>query len=136
MNKSVTAFFTSLIAAVFLVACAYNTRDEAPQPGNGTIINSCGDVKSYTYRDIKVILKTVKNGAGSTCTDCHASEEKDFTDSLKLKSYIENNKSKFIESIRFSGVNARPMPEDGPEMPDSLQKKIEAWICQGMKLNP
>jgi len=118
------------ITFLFLVtlcmgACAYNTRDEAPQPGPGS--STCDTTTKYNYARILPILED------QSCTGCHGQggTSPDLSDSTKVRAYINSNKDKFITAIRFEGDH--PMPKGGPAMPDSLQKKIELWICQGME---
>lgn len=121
MNKSYFRILTGFSICLFLTGCAYNTRDVAPKT------ETCDNSKTYRFADVRPILEN------KLCTSCHETggTSPDLSDSTKVRNYINANKSSFISAIRFEGEH--PMPKNGPEMPDSLQKKIESWICQGMK---
>jgi hypothetical protein len=125
MNRIYEKTSLLLLITLCIGACAYNTRDEAPQPGPTQ--STCDETVKYRYAQIQPILDS------KSCTGCHdqGGTSPDLSDSTKVRAYINSNKNKFITAIRFEGDH--PMPKNGPEMPDSLQKKIENWICQGMK---
>lgn len=125
MNKYYEQIAHVILITLFAGACAYNTRDDVPQPAPSG--STCDTTVKYRYAQIKPILDS------KSCTSCHeeGGTQPDLSDSTKVRAYINANKNNFITAIRFEGDH--PMPKNGPEMPDSLQKKIEAWICQGMK---
>ena len=125
MNMIFERISLTLLVTLSIGACAYNTRDETPKPGPTG--SSCDTTVKYRYAQIQPILDS------KSCTGCHdqGGTQPDLSDSTKVRTYINSNKDKFITAIRFEGDH--PMPKGGPAMPDSLQNKIERWICQGMK---
>jgi hypothetical protein len=124
MKKRLTGFLIFSACALLFQNCAYNTREEAPGPQN-----TCDSTIKYTYADIEPIL------TDQGCNACHKPggqrPSSDLSDATKVRNYIRANEAKFINSMKFQGDT--PMPKGGPAMPDTDQKKLEAWICQGMK---
>lgn len=123
MKKTLIGFLLIFASVNWLASCAYNTKEDAPGPQNG-----CDTTIKFTYADIGPIL------TDQGCNSCHSPNgsrpSSDLSDASKVRSYINEHKESFIKSIKFEGDT--PMPKGGPAMPDSLQNKIEAWICQGM----
>lgn len=123
--KTILLQLLSTVLLFYFTGCAYNTRDENPAPPTG---NSCDTTRKFLYaRDIRPILQD------QACEDCHmpGGTFPNISDSTSLRNYINSKKTVFTASVKFEGNH--PMPKGGPEMPDSLQKKIINWICQGMK---
>ncbi len=115
---------TFILLLFGLVAgCAYHTRDEAVPVNN----NTCIDSVQYTYMSVDSIFNN------QSCTACHGEggSPPQLSDSTTIRTYVNAQKTKFIQAIRFEGSN--PMPQGGPAMPEADMKKIETWICQGMK---
>jgi hypothetical protein len=119
-----TQHFFILLLFGFATGCAYHTRDEAV-PVNNT--NTCTDSVQYTYMSVEGIFNK------QSCTACHGvgGSLPQLSDSTAIKTYVNAQKTKFIQAIRFQGDH--PMPKGGPPMPEADMKKIETWICQGMK---
>lgn len=116
-------FFILLLLAL-VAGCAYHTRDEAV-PVNNT--NNCNDLVQFTYSNVESIFNN------QSCTSCHreGGDQPQLSDVSTIKDYVLKNKDKFIQAIRFEGDHR--MPKGGPPMPEADMKKIETWICQGMK---
>lgn len=119
-----TQHFFILLLFGFAAGCAYHTRDEAV-PVNNT--NTCTDSVQYTYMSVEGIFNN------QSCTSCHSDggDQPQLSDVTRINDYVLKNKDKFIQAIRFQGDH--PMPKGGSRMPEADMKKIETWICQGMK---
>ena len=119
-----TQHFFILLLFGLLAGCAYHTRDEAV-PVNNT--NTCNDLVQFTYSNVESIFNN------QNCTSCHreGGDQPQLSDVTTIKDYVLKNKDKFIQAIRFQ--EPHPMPKGGPAMSEADMKKIETWICQGMK---
>jgi len=115
-------FFILLLFGL-IAGCAYHTRDEAVPVNN----NTCNDSIQYNYMSVDSIFNN------QSCIACHGAggSSPQLSDSTTIRAYVNTQKTKFIQSIRFQGDH--PMPKGGPPMPEADMKKIETWICQGMK---
>ena len=118
-----TQHFFILLLFGLLAGCAYHTRDGAVPVNN----NTCNDSVQYTYMSVDSIFNK------QSCTACHGvgGSSPQLSDSTTIKTFVKAQKTKFIQAIRFQGDH--PMPKGGPPMPEADMKKIETWICQGMK---
>jgi hypothetical protein len=118
-----THYFFILMLMGLVTGCAYNTRDGAILQNN----NICDNTVQYKYMSVDSIFNN------QSCTSCHgvAGSQPQLSDSTTIRTYVNGQKTKFIQAIRFQGDH--PMPKGGPPMPEADMKKIETWICQGMK---
>ncbi len=89
--------------------------------------NTCNESVQYNYMSVDSIFNK------QNCTACHGvgGSLPQLSDSTTIKTFVKAQKTKFIQAIRFQGDH--PMPKGGPPMPEADMKKIETWICQGMK---
>jgi len=118
-----THYFFILLLLGMVAGCAYHTRDGAILQNN----NICDNSVQYKYLSVESIFNN------QSCTSCHGvgGSQPQLSDSTTIRTYVNGQKTKFIQSIRFQGNH--PMPKGGPPMPEADMKKIETWICQGMK---
>ncbi len=110
-----TQHFLILLLFGLLAGCAYHEAQ------------TCNDSAKYTYTSVDSIFNN------QSCTACHGSGGSSplLSDSTTIRAYVKDKKDRFIQSIRFKGDH--PMPKGGPAMSEADMKKIETWICQGMK---
>ena len=119
-----TQHFFILLLFGLLAGCAYHTRDAAV-PVNNT--NTCNDLVQFTYSNVESIFNN------QSCNTCHrdGGDQPQLSDITTIRTYVNEHKDNFIKAIRFEGDHR--MPKGGSPMPEADMKKIETWICQGMK---
>jgi hypothetical protein len=104
--------------------CTYNSREPAIVPN---AVQTCDTTQKYTYASVDPLFENY------SCKSCHnvGNNLPNIEDSTTFRAYIKINKEKFLQAINYAG--AHPMPKDLGKMPMADIRKIEAWICQGMK---
>ena len=82
----------------------------------------CSDSVSFKNE----VLPIIQNN----CTSCHDNQN-GYT--LTNHSNISGNYAAIVGSMKGEGYKL--MPQGGPALPDSLIKKIQCWVNQGMPNN-
>lgn len=103
--------------------CAYNYQEKKQEivvPGP-----VCDTSTRYAWANVEPIFQD------QGCMGCHETQLPLLANKENFQVYITGNRSRFEDAINFRGTS--PMPKGGSRMPDADIKKIEAWICQGMK---
>lgn len=112
-------YFFPLFLVSLVISSCYRDNEEELYPKSNSADCDTGNV---TYNS------TVKTIIDSKCKSCHSSgNQPDLSSYSASKTYISNNTSLFLSSIKQTG-SAQPMPPDGSKLPDCDIKKIEKWI--------